>query len=218
MSGDSGSSSVAVLVLMNIVCSVSIVTVNKMLVENYGFKFVLLLSSLHFGTGYAFLRFASSDGCKLFTRAEAPRDTINRLALAGAGSIALLNYSLRLNSVGTYQIFKVAVLPAVMALSTAQRIMSPSRKEVGAAAVVMVGTLVCAVSDVWMTLVGLGVGVAAVVSTAQYQIWQGTVQKEHGLNSTQALYLMSLPQAWMTLAAAVVFETNWTRVLGRASA
>ena len=191
--------------------------VNKLLVENFGFKFVLLLSGLHFLMGYAFMQFASSDRVKLFTRAEGvPSATINKLALAGAGSIVLLNYSLRLNSVGTYQIMKVAILPAVMALSVLQSISSPSRSEVGAAALVVVGTLVCTASDVLMTLLGLVVGVAGVLSTAQYQLWQGTVQKENGISSTQALHLMSLPQAYMCFAVSLVAEVDWPTYLGAA--
>lgn len=216
---EQGGTSVLVLILLNILTSVAIVTVNKYLVEIFHFKFVLLLSALHFATGYAFLRFASSDRCKLFTRAEGvPQATVIRLGLVGAGSIALLNYSLRLNSVGTYQIMKTAILPATMGLSVAQKIISPSRKETAAAALVVAGTLVATASDVWVTAVGLMVGVAGVLSTAQYQIWQGTVQSENKITSTQALYLMSLPQAVMTLCASIVVETDWSRMFGMASA
>lgn len=191
--------------------------VNKLLVEHFAFKFVLLLTSLHFFTGWLFLRFASSERCRLFTRAEAPWRPILQLSIAGAGSIALLNYSLRLNSVGTYQIMKVAILPVTMALSAIQSIATPSQAEVGAASLVILGTLVCTASDVWMTLLGLIVGVLGVVSTAQYQIWQFSVQKDHGLNSTQALYLMSPPQAVLALIASIMLETNWGRALGRVS-
>jgi hypothetical protein len=192
--------------------------VNKILVEHFGFKFVLLLTSLHFFTGYLFLRFASSERCKLFTRVEAPWRPIVQLSVAGAGSIALLNYSLRLNSIGTYQIMKVAILPVTMALTALQGIAQPSGPEMGAAALVIAGTLVCTASDVWVTLLGVLVGVAGVVSTAQYQIWQGSVQKDHGLTSTQALYLMSPPQGALALAASVLMETNWPRVYGKAAA
>lgn len=188
--------------------------VNKVLVENYAFKFVLLLTGLHFLVGFGFLHFASSGSFALFKRAEGVASrTIYKLALAGASSIALLNYSLRFNSVGTYQIMKVAILPAVMALSAAQRISTPLPKEVGAAALVVVGTLVCTASDVWMTLLGLLVGLAGVSATAQYQIWQGSVQKENSISSTQALHLMSLPQAYMCFAASLVAEVDWRQRL-----
>ena len=258
MSGESSARAILFLVVLNVVCSVSIVTVradargrapcaavcagaghsfppitllpptpsrppppqvNKLLVEHYGFKFVLLLSALHFLTGFIFLRFASTDRCKLFSRADAPANTIYKLGLAGAGSIALLNYSLRLNSVGTYQIMKVAILPVVMALSVLQGVVSmPSRNEAAAAALVVVGTLICTASDVWVTMLGLLVGGAGVVSTAQYQIWQGAVQVDNNISSTQALYLMSLPQAIITFAASLLFETDWASIFLRSRA
>jgi hypothetical protein len=121
--------------------------VNKWLVEKYAFKFILLLTSLHFFTGYGFLTLASREGrYKLFTRGVAPFWPIFKLALAGALSIALLNYSLRLNSVGTYQIMKVAVLPAVMALAFLGGTV-PSTPEVAAAGLVVIGTLICTVTD-----------------------------------------------------------------------
>ena len=204
------------LIVANIVSSVAIVTFNKSLVES-GFRFIFLLTSLHFFAGFAFLTFASSSSLQLFTRASAPRGPIIRLALAGAGSIALLNFSLKLNSVGTYQILKVAVLPAVMLITYLMRIATPSVKEVLAACVVGAGTLVCTYSDVHGTALGLFIGVLGVFSTAIYQIWQGSIQKAHGLNSAQAMYLMSLPQAWMALAASLVFETDWSRAMSHAT-
>jgi hypothetical protein len=86
-----------------------------------------------------------------------------------------------------------------------------SAGEIFAAVLVITGTMICTFSDVWTTVPGLVTGVLAVLSTAQYQIYQGYVQKQIGLNSTQALYLMSLPQAYLTLAASVLIETDWTR-------
>ena len=100
------------------------------------FRFVILLTSLHFFTGYAFLSAVSMDGSpvKLFTRGSAPMmvcttvqrhsgggpftptlalQSVLKLSVAGALSIVLLNYSLRLNSVGTYQILKVRLSAAV---------------------------------------------------------------------------------------------------------
>jgi solute carrier family 35, member E3 len=201
-----------VLILMNIISSVSIVNVNKILVENFSFKYVILLSALHFLAGYGFLSFASSNNCSMFPRKDAKKDVVWKMAAAGVGSIVLLNYSLRLNAVGTYQILKVAVLPVVMALSYLQNVSTPTRDEIGAAACVVIGACICTASDVSLTFVGLTAGVLAVVSTAQYQIYQGSVQKLEGLSSVQAMYIMSLPQAILGFVSSILIETNWTRV------
>ncbi|RYG50964.1 hypothetical protein EON67_04300, partial [archaeon] len=45
---------------------------------------------------------------------------------------------------------------------------------------------------------------------------QGTIQKQHNVTATQAMYLMSLPQAFFTLCASLLFETDWASRLGDA--
>jgi hypothetical protein len=67
---------------------------------------------------------------------------------------------------------------------------------------------------VWVTTLGVITGVSAVLTTAQYQIWQGSVQKDLGLSSTQVLHLMSLPQGILTLMCSLVVETAWGRHFG----
>ncbi|RYG50965.1 hypothetical protein EON67_04305 [archaeon] len=94
------------------------------------------------------------------------------MAAAGMASILLMNYSLRANSIGSYQILKVAVLPTTMALSYFQRISTPSTQEIAAASLVIVGTAVCTVTDMSLSLGGLLIGVLAVLATSQYQIFQ----------------------------------------------
>ena len=106
---------------------------------------------------------------------------------------------------------QVSILPVTMALTYLQHIATPTRDEVGAALLVIIGTLVCTVSDVSITVFGAFLGVAGVISTGQYQIQQSTIQKEHGLSSTQALYLMSPPQAVFAFIASMLLETNWNR-------
>jgi hypothetical protein len=104
-----------------------------------------------------------------------------------------------------------------IALSWAQGISNPSRKDVYAALLVVAGALICTLSDVWMTAIGIFIGCFAVLANGQYQIYQGSIQKAHRLSSTQALHIMSLPQAVMTFAASVLVETNWARVLASSS-
>ena len=202
---------VAALVSANIVSSVSLIALNKRLVAS-GFRFILFLSALHFGTGYVFLLAASqSEGPRLFRRPPpgvVPRVAILALAAAGAASICVTNASLRYNSMGTYQIIKVSVLPATMVITLLEGVGRPTLREALAAALVVLGTLLCIGADVRATAFGLALGAAGVVSTALYQVWQGRVQKEHSLGGAQALLLLSLPQALMTLAASSVMEVD----------
>jgi len=104
------------------------------------------------------------------------------------------------------------VLPVTVMLSALQGTRL-TRTDVGAALLVTLGTGVATVTDVSLTLVGTGIGLLAVVATAQYQIYQGRIQSEQKVSSTQALHCISLPQAALTLAASVLVETTWGRVL-----
>jgi len=128
-----------------------------------------------------------------------------------------MNYSLRTNTVGSYQMLKVAVLPATIALAAVQgtRITSV---DLGTAFLVSAGTAIATVTDVDLTLGGGAIGLAAVLATAQYQVAQGRIQKESELTSTQAMHAISLPQAVLTLGASLLLETAWERFAGSGGA
>ncbi len=59
--------------------------------------------------------------------------------------------------------------------------------------------------------VGFLFGVFSVVATAQFNIWQGSKQRELELSSTQLLYAIAFPQAAMCFFFAVVFEFSAVR-------
>jgi solute carrier family 35 protein E3 len=215
----------AALVAGNFLSSVAIIALNKHLISSSGgASFVLFLTALHFIAGYLMLSMASQPkgaplgSFALFARPQGlPRGAVLTLAAAGAVSICVTNVSLKLNSMGTYQILKVAVLPASMLLTWAQRVgPPPSAREAAAAGLVVIGTLLCTASDVWVTAPGLLLGCAGVLLTAQYQILQGGVQRAHGVSGAQALFAASLAQGLMTLAASAVLEVDWAARWGTA--
>ena len=192
--------------------------VNKLLVEFFKFKFVMLLTSLHFFTGFLFLSNprSTSESCRLLARIwEAPWRPILQLSIAGAGSIALLNYSLRFNSVGTYQIMKVAILPVTMALSFVQNISKPSPAEVGAAALVIAGTLVCTMSDVTVQLFGVVLGVAGVVHGAVPDLAGRGAEGPRAVQHAGAV--PHVAAAGRVRARRVAAAANWATAYGNAA-
>lgn len=84
--------------------------------------------------------------------------------------------------------------------------------DIWAAVLISLGTAVATVTDVNLTLLGTAIGLIAVVATAQSQIYQGRIQAEQKVSSTQAMFAISLPQAVLTLAASILVETTWGRV------
>merc|ERR1711935_540109 len=67
--------------------------------------------------------------------------------------------------------------------------------------ILLAGVGVATVTDVQLKLLGLGFGVAAVLTTAMFQIWQGTKQKDYGLSGTQ---LQSSIAPWQSAQAFAV--------------
>ena len=216
-----GELSVPVLMAINIFVSVGLVASNKILFQTLSFPFVTFLSSLHFFSGFAFLTLASSPRFGMFKAPEKAPEAYKLwvLAAAGAFSIVLNNYSLHFNSLGSAQIFKAAVLPASMVLPLVQGALDqvPSAREALAAAVVVLGSCMGVVADVTTTWAGAAVGVLAVLSTAQYQLWSSSFQKAMGLNGTQLLHASSAPQGMLTLAASLLIEGHLVARLGLAA-
>jgi hypothetical protein len=209
---------VSLIIVANVLSSVALVALNKILFRTLGWPFVTLLSAAHFFSGYFFLALGSSPRFSLFQRppASTPMSRVYALAAAGALSIVLNNYSLQLNTLGTAQIFKAAVLPVVVVFTLCQdRSRAPTLAEGLAVSLVVAGSGLSVSGDLTATAPGMLVGLLAVVITAQYQLWQGALQKRLGLSAIQLMYVSQLPQGALTLAASLFLETDWNwRLLG----
>lgn len=100
------------------------------------------------------------------------------VAASGVSSICFMNFSLQANSVGTYQLMKLLVIPLVIVM---QRFFDQtadiSRCVLVSLATLLAGVGLSTVTDVSLTMWGLVIGVLSVVCTAQFNIWQGSKQK-----------------------------------------
>ncbi|KAF5835056.1 hypothetical protein DUNSADRAFT_8000 [Dunaliella salina] len=125
----------------------------------------------------------------LFEAKQLPPLKLVPLAAAYVGYIVLCNLSLNLNTVGFYQVMKIAVAPTVIALELLMFRKLPSPRIIASVLVVCVGIAVATVSDAQIAsnVVGILVGVAATLMTALYQIWAGSKQKELNASSFQLL-------------------------------
>jgi solute carrier family 35 protein E3 len=73
-------------------------------------------------------------------------------------------------------------------------------------AILLAGVGVATVTDVQLRPVGLVFGGAAVITTAMFQIWQGTKQKDYGLSGTQLQSGIAPWQTFQSLAVASATE------------
>ena len=130
------------------------------------------------------------------------------LAAAYVGYVVLNNLSLRLNTVGFYQISKICIMPTLIAIEIALFGKYPSKKVLAAVVLVCLGVALATITDHGLTtnLLGLLVGLAAIVVTAMYQVWAGSKQKELQTNSMQLLHQYTPIAAAMLTVLVPVLE------------
>jgi len=234
---------------LNIFSSVAIVMVNKQLMSTtgYGFRFATTLCGLHFfctafinlcvkrdkGGGGA----SSSDSgassasqtglSEKLMESEQPqqqrlplKDLVFYVVVANM-SIIGLNVSLMLNTIGFYQVCKLAQIPTMCILEASFLNKKFSRKVVQAIIVVLAGVAVATVSDVEMNFAGTVAASVGVLSTSAQQILVGHLQKKHNVTSN---FLLAKTSLWMAVSMLVfgpimdtlvtggenVFDYEWT--------
>lgn len=150
----------------------------------------------------------------LFEEKNVPKHKLLPLAAAYVGYIVLCNLNLNLNPVGFYQITKIAVAPAVLAIDSIIYKKKSSGRVTASVAVVCLGVGLATITDpqISSNFVGLLVGFGSVVATAMYQIWAGVKQKELGLGSMQLLH-QYVPLAAALLGGLVLIlePMGWTQ-------
>lgn len=130
------------------------------------------------------------------------------LGAAYIGYIVLGNLSIKLNTVGFYQVSKAMIAPTILAINSSMSGQWPRPEILASVATLTLGILVATVTDaqVMSNALGMLVGVASVVSTALYNILAGQKQKALGANSNQLLHRFSPVAAAMLSVAAPLTE------------
>ncbi|KAK9834834.1 hypothetical protein WJX81_002364 [Elliptochloris bilobata] len=189
--------------LLNLLSGTGIVFANKLVLSVLDFHFVYALTFVHsvvtmFGMG----SFAAAG---MFEVKVLRAWQVFPLAAAFVGYVVLWNLSLQLNPVGFYQLAKIAITPAIIAIEAVFYAKRPTRAELAAVAVLCVGVTLATVTDDQVTTntSGLMAAVAAILCIAVYQIWAGAKQKELGAGSMQLMHQFQ-PHATGLLALMVV--------------
>lgn len=130
------------------------------------------------------------------------------LAAAYVGYVVLNNLSLKLNTVGFYQISKICIMPTLIAIEIALFGKYPSQKTLMAVALVCFGVALATVTDQGLStnFMGLLVGISAILVTAMYQVWAGSKQRELQTGSMQLLHQYTPLAAFMLAVLVPVLE------------
>lgn len=183
--------------VLSVVSSVSIVICNKTLMSTYKFNFGTTLTSWHLVVTFLSLHLARN--LALFEHKPMDGRTVVGFGLLNGASIGLLNLSLGFNSVGFYQMTKLAIIPCTVLLQTLFLRMKFSTLIQLSLAILLGGVGIATVTDLELNTKGTLISLAAIVTTCVAQIMTNTIQKSHKVSSTQLLYQSAPFQAAILL-------------------
>ncbi|KAK4760358.1 hypothetical protein SAY87_005251 [Trapa incisa] len=181
---------------LSVISSVSIVICNKALISTLGFTFATTLTSWHLLVTFCSLHVAL--WMKLFEHKPFDARAVMGFGILNGISIGLLNLSLGFNSVGFYQMTKLAIIPCTVLLETIFFRKQFSKSIQGALLILLAGVGIATVTDLQLNALGSILSLFAVVTTCIAQIMTNTIQKKFKVSSTQLLY-QSCPYQAITL-------------------
>ncbi|KAK6145619.1 hypothetical protein DH2020_022439 [Rehmannia glutinosa] len=153
---------------LSVVSSVSIVICNKALMSTLHFIFATTLTSWHLLVTYCSLHVALS--MKFFEHKPIEFQTVIGFGILNGISIGLLNLSLGFNSVGFYQMTKLAIIPCTVLLETLFLSKTFSRSIKFSLAILLLGVGIATVTDLQLNMLGSILSLLAVVTTCVAQI------------------------------------------------
>ncbi|XP_051123026.1 UDP-xylose transporter 2-like [Andrographis paniculata] len=178
---------------LSVVSSVSIVICNKALMTSLHFIFATTLTSWHLLVTYCSLHVALR--MNFFEHKAIDFQTNIGFGILNGISIGLLNLSLGFNSVGFYQMTKLAIIPCTILLETLFLGKTFSRNIKISLTILLIGVGIATVTDLQLNILGSFLSLLAVLTTCVAQIMTNTIQKKHKVSSTQLLYQSCLYQS-----------------------
>jgi solute carrier family 35 protein E3 len=194
-------------ILGSVASSTSIIMMNKYVMDNYHFNSPIFLTAYHFIMTWCLLELMCR--VKLFERAtNFPQGPRWFLAVATAGGVVFMNFNLKMNSVGFYQLSKLLIIPAIVVYNFFFEGKSTPVPVLCSLAILLIGIALFTVNDVQVNLPGSFIALLAVIFVAVSQSKTGTVQKAYGINGPSAQHATAFYQFLLVLATGLFIETH----------
>ncbi|KAK7257699.1 hypothetical protein RIF29_31862 [Crotalaria pallida] len=171
---------------LSVASSVSIVICNKALMSNLGFPFATTLTSWHLMVTFCTLHVAHR--FNMFEAKPVDMKTVMLFGILNGVSIGFLNLSLGFNSIGFYQMTKLAIIPFTVMLETIFLKKQFSSKIKLSLFLLLVGVGIASITDLQLNFLGTILSLLAIATTCVGQILTNTIQKKLNVSSTQLLY------------------------------
>ncbi|CAF3896254.1 unnamed protein product, partial [Rotaria sp. Silwood1] len=169
----------------NVLSSIGIILLNKYIFSHYQIK-TMTLTAIHLV--FTSIGLIICLQMNTFVRKKVSIITVLPLAISFCASVVFTNLSLEYNTIGTYQLFKVLITPAVALISWQYYKIKYSRMIIITLIALVIGVCTQTVNDVKLTLFGTIVASIGVISASLYQVWIGEHLKKLEMNSQQLLF------------------------------
>lgn len=153
---------------LSVVSSVSIVICNKALMSTLHFNFGTTLTSWHLLVTFCSLQVAL--WMKFFEHNPIEFKIVIGFGILNGISIGLLNLSLGFNSVGFYQMTKLAIIPCTVLLETLFLSKTFSQSIKFSLVILLLGVGIATVTDLQLNILGSFLSLLAVLTTCVAQI------------------------------------------------
>lgn len=194
--------------IFNVATSVGIIIVNKYLMTKYSFTFAATLTGLHF-----IMTSLITSALRLSGYLEASHlPLVEQLKFSLTANVAIvgMNVSLMWNSVGFYQIAKLAIIPVSCLLEVCFDSVRFGRGARLSVLLVLMGVATCTVMDDGVSMKGMAAAAIAVVSTALQQYYVQHLQRSYRLGSFDLLSHTAPMQAVMLLLIGPIVDWGLT--------
>ncbi|KAB5521248.1 hypothetical protein DKX38_025567 [Salix brachista] len=183
----------------NFMAAVGVIMANKLVMKKVGFNFPIFLTLIHYSTSWILLGILRASSLLPVSPPSktTPFAPLFSLGVVMAFASGLANASLNQNSVGFYQMSKIAVTPSIVLAEFVIFRKTISYKKVLALVVVSGGVAVATVEDLEFNFFGACIAIAWIVPSAINKILWSDLQQQ--ANWT-ALGLM-----WKTTPVTVLF-------------
>lgn len=189
----------AVALSFNFVVAVGIIFMNKMVFQTIKFKFPILLTLIHYVVSWFLM--ALLKAFSLLPASPASKSTqlstLFSLGFVMSLSTGFANVSLKYNSIGFYQMAKIAVTPSIVLAEFVLYRRKVSFPKASALTVVSIGLAVATVTDLQFHVFGACVALAWIVPSAVNKILWSRLQQQENWT---ALSLM-----WKTTPITLIF-------------
>ncbi|XP_057486189.1 nucleotide-sugar uncharacterized transporter 2-like [Actinidia eriantha] len=183
----------------NFMVAVGIIMANKLVMGRVGFNFPILLTLIHYSSAWFLLAIFKAFSLLPVSPPSktTPFSSLFSLGVVMAFASGLANTSLKHNSVGFYQMAKIAVTPTIVFAEFILFRKTISFNKILALVVVSVGVAVATVTDLEFNLFGACIAIAWIIPSAINKILWSNLQQQ---GNWTALALM-----WKTTPITIFF-------------